>query len=180
MGAAGMVLLVACANAGSLQLARARSRQNELGMRFSLGASRARIIRQLLVESALLGLLAGLTPLLLTWGFTKSLAIQFAVTLPADQGTMVFHVAPRRRNDCLRYRYLVTGRFGIWSSSGTGEFPGRHGFRVESPFRDFFDSEPPAAESPRSAPSGCIIRAHGLWQHVPAQRDSVGEGRYRL
>ena len=54
-----MVLVVACANVASLQLARAAARQNELTMRLSLGASRMRLIRQLLTESALLGVIAG-------------------------------------------------------------------------------------------------------------------------
>ena len=59
MAAAGMVLVIACANASGLQLARATARQHELGMRLSLGASRSRLIRQLVTESALLGVLAG-------------------------------------------------------------------------------------------------------------------------
>jgi predicted permease len=94
MAAAGMVLAVACANVGSLQLARARSRQNELGIRMSLGASRLRMIGQLLTESALLGLLAGVVALLFTWGFTRLLAVKFAEAAPAGAGTLVFHVTP--------------------------------------------------------------------------------------
>jgi predicted permease len=94
MLAAAMLLAVACANVGSLQLARARSRQNELRTRLSLGASRGRVIRQLLTESALLALLAGVVALLFTWALLDILARLLAEALPAAYGSLVFHVAP--------------------------------------------------------------------------------------
>jgi predicted permease len=94
MAAAGMVLVVACANVGSLQLARARARQNELHTRLSLGASRARVIRQLLTESALLGLVAGVAALFLTWGMLKVAVNLSADALPLEYGTLIFNVTP--------------------------------------------------------------------------------------
>jgi len=94
MIAVGMVLVIACANVASLQLARAASRQNELGMRLSLGASRSRIIRQLLTESILLGLLSGVVALAFTWGLLHIAASVLADGLPQEWGSLVLRVTP--------------------------------------------------------------------------------------
>jgi len=89
LGAAGFVLLIACGNVANLFLARATVRQREIAMRVALGATRGRVIRQMLTESLLLGLGAGILGLALTFCTVKGLVHLCPSNIPRLQETRV-------------------------------------------------------------------------------------------
>jgi predicted permease len=82
MGTLGVVMLIACANVANLVLVRTEARQQELAIRFALGAGRARIARDLLTESLLLGLIGGTFGVGVAYGGLRFLVATGPANLP--------------------------------------------------------------------------------------------------
>jgi len=105
LGAVGLVLLIACANVANLLLARSAARQKEIAIRAAMGASRTRVLRQMLTESILLSAIGGIAGLVLSIWLTDVLA------------SMLPEGAPRLEQIGIDYRVLT---FAIGLSALTG------------------------------------------------------------
>jgi predicted permease len=140
MALAGLVLLAACANLASLLAARAADRYRELAIRVSLGAGRARIVRQLLTETVLLSLLGGAAGCSLAAVLLRSLShlrapLDFPVQLEVDPDGRVF---------------LFAVAVAIVAGILSGLAPARQAWRMD-PY-----------QSLKGTPSGAIVRRWAL------------------
>jgi len=111
LAAVGVVLLIACGNLANLLLARGTARQREVALRLSLGASRARLIRQLLTESLVLASIGGVA------GLAGAFVLHRLLVRMISQGEsdfqMAFRLEPRVLAFCLGATFLASLLFGL-------------------------------------------------------------------
>jgi macrolide transport system ATP-binding/permease protein len=129
MGVVGLVLLLACTNLASFLLARALDRTQEVAVRRALGATRGALVRQLLVESALLGVAGAAVGVVLALG---GLRLLLSIDLPLPFGMRLDSHFGLDANALLDWRVLAfTAAAGMLAGTALGLVPAVHGTRAD-------------------------------------------------
>jgi predicted permease len=117
----GMVLLITCANVSNLMVAKATARRKEIAMRLALGAGRARVLKQLLVESGVLALIGGVLGLVLAYWISRVLI----ALSPTEQARLALSPSPDLR--ILTFNLLVSAAAAL----GFGLLPALQAARTD-------------------------------------------------
>ena len=134
MAVVALVLLIACANVANLLLARGAARYREIAVRLAMGAKRSQLIRQLLVESGLLGLAGAALGILIAWGGTQLLLARSPIRVAPDARILAFTLA------LTILTVLLFGTFPAFRSTGLDLAPSLKEGRgvLSSPLRGRF------------------------------------------
>jgi putative ABC transport system permease protein len=119
LAAVGFVLLIACANVANLMLARATERQREMAIRTALGATRGRLIRQLLTESMMVSLFGGALGLAIAVYVTAALSSASSISVPRIDGASLNGVVLAFTFCVSLFTGLFFGIFPAWQISRT-------------------------------------------------------------
>jgi putative ABC transport system permease protein len=125
LAAVSLVLLIACANLANLLIARAAARQKEIGMRLALGATRQRLVIQMLTESIVVSLTAGALGLFASWMTMRALFPIIMANLPAEAPALALNLSP----DLTILGYLVA--LSVLTGIGFGLLPALHATRID-------------------------------------------------
>lgn len=125
LAAVSLVLLIACANLANLLLARAAARQKEIGIRLALGATRQRLVIQMLTECIVVSLAAGALGLFASSMTMRALFPIIMANLPAEAPTLALNLSP----DLTILGYLVA--LSVLTGIGFGLLPALHATRID-------------------------------------------------